>query len=262
MMLDKKYNILVTNDDGYKATGIRALVEVMREFGNVTVVAPDDSRSGMSNAITVYSPLRVSKIKEEENLVVYKCNGTPVDCVKLGVSELLDTTPDLLVSGINHGANSSVSVLYSGTMGAAIEGTIHGINSIGFSLCDYSKNANFELTKPYIKEIVANVLANGLSTNVSLNVNFPAGEIEGVTVCRQSRGKWMEEFEKRQDPAKRNYYWLTGYYENFEPEAKDTDSYALENKMATITPVTIDMTDYTELERIKKWNISPNGSAK
>ncbi|MCL3780406.1 5'/3'-nucleotidase SurE [Prolixibacteraceae bacterium JC049] len=261
-MADKKFNILVTNDDGYRAPGIRALVEVVKEFGNVTVVAPDDSRSGMSNAITVYSPLRVKKIKEEENLTVYKCNGTPVDCVKIGISELMDETPDLLVSGINHGANSSVSVLYSGTMGAAIEGTIHGIDSIGFSLCDYSKSANFEHTKSYIRDIVSNVLEEGLSQNISLNVNFPVGDIKGVTVCRQSRGKWMEEFEKRQDPAKRSYYWLTGYYQDFEPEAKDTDSYALENGMVAITPITIDMTAYKEMERIKNWNISLNGTNK
>jgi len=246
--------ILVTNDDGVHAPGIKNLIEAVRPLGILVVVAPDEGRSGQSHAITIKTPLRVYKLKEEEGYTLYSCNGTPVDCVKLALDQLLDRTPDLIVSGINHGSNSSISVMYSGTMAAAIEGGLHGIPSIGFSLLDYSIHADFSHTLGFVKDIVRNVLVNGLPEKVVLNVNFPIvsdEEIKGIKICRQALGIWKGEFEKRTDPHSRDYYWLTGYFQNFDEDATDTDEWALQNNFVSVVPVRVDLTSHSSIQKLK-----------
>ena len=245
--------ILVSNDDGIHAKGLKELTEVMRLFGEVIVVAPELPMSGMSGAITVDKPLRATKVSEEEGYTAYKCNGTPVDCVKLGFNQLTDRPPNFVVSGINHGANSSVSVVYSGTMGAAIEGCLHGVPSIGFSICDYAADADFSKAKMTVARIFQSVFEQGLPLFTCLNVNIPKGDVKGVQVCRQTKGKWMEEFEKRTDPHSRDYFWMSGYFKNFEPEVEGTDLFALENQLASIVPVNVDMTCFETFEKMKDW---------
>ena len=249
--------ILVTNDDGVQAPGIQALMEMVRPLGRVLVVAPEEGNSGMSHAITIKTPLRLKKIKEEKNLLVYSCNGTPADCVKLSMSELCGSKkPDLLVSGINHGSNSSISIVYSGTMAATIEGCLSGIPSVGFSLLDYSYNADFTAAVKFGRQVAEKVLQEGLTTGVCLNVNIPvmsAEKVKGFRVCRQNKGSWREEFEKRTDPRGSEYFWLTGYFHNDEPEATDTDEWALTNGYISIVPIKVDFTDYNEISRLKVW---------
>ncbi len=251
-MSDKPY-ILVTNDDGIHAKGLHELIEVMRLFGDIAVIAPEVAMSGMSNAITADRPLRAVKLSEEPGMTVFKCSGTPVDCVKLGFNHLLERTPDYVVSGINHGANSSISVIYSGTMGAAIEGCLHGVPSIGFSLLDFNQDADFGKAKIYTARIFQALLENELPRYTCLNVNIPVGVPKGIKFCRQARGKWTEEFDKRTDPHNRHYYWLTGSFKNFEEEAKDTDLHVLEKNFVSIVPVKVDMTCYEALDELKSW---------
>jgi 5'-nucleotidase len=252
-----KPNILITNDDGIFAPGIRALIAVMRQIGNVTVVAPDTAMSGTGHAITVRHPLRLHLITEEEGYVEYSCSGTPVDCVKLGEQVVLKAKPDLMVSGINHGSNASVNIVYSGTMAAVLESAISGVPSVGFSLLDYSHKADFSACEKVVKLIAEKVLANGLPDGVCLNVNIPAvngHEIRGIKVCRQGRSKWVEEFDARTDPHKRNYYWLTGFFEKLE-DNEDTDQWALENNYVSVVPVHFDLTAHYALDTIKKWEL-------
>lgn len=225
-----------------------------REFGDVLAIAPDEGRSGMSHAITIKYPLRVNKIREEKGYTFYSCSGTPADCVKLAVNHILDRKPDLLLSGINHGSNSSISVVYSGTMAAAIEGGLHGIPSLGFSITDFSSHPDFAGSKLYGSKIIKQTLLEGIPDGVCLNVNFPsipAGEIRGVKVCRQARGLWIEEFDRRTDPRRREYFWLTGYFDNYEPDAEDTDEWALKNKFVSVVPVKIDFSDLKAIEKLK-----------
>lgn len=250
--------ILVTNDDGLEAKGLKELVEVVRPLGRVIVVAPSEAQSGMSHAITVKSPLRVKKMHEEPDLLMYKCNGTPVDCVKMACNQLLKEKPFLLVSGINHGSNSSTSVFYSGTLGATLEGCINEIPSIGFSLLSLDSDADFTASKSIAGRIVRKVMENGLPLSVCLNVNIPNGsmeEIKGIKVCRQNRGFWREEFDRRTDPAGRHYFWLTGYYHNSEPEAGDTDEWALRNNFVSVVPLQTDLTAHTMMDKIRKWDL-------
>lgn len=254
--------ILVTNDDGVDALGIRTLREVAREFGNVVVVAPDSAQSGMSNAITVKVPLFLKKVHSEKGLYIYKSNGTPVDCVKLSLNSLLPRTPDLVLSGVNHGSNSSSSVHYSGTLGGAREGVMNEIPSVGFSLLDYSPDADFSAAIPFIRQVVQQVLQFGLPTSTFLNVNIPKGNtLKGIKVVRQARGKWVEEFVEREDPRKQKYYWLTGFFQNLEPNAIDTDEYVLEHGFVSVVPCTLDITDHGAMEQLKaqSYEMSING---
>ncbi|MDY0254889.1 MAG: 5'/3'-nucleotidase SurE [Tenuifilaceae bacterium] len=247
--------ILISNDDGYRAKGLEALIQMAKPLGRVVVVAPSEGRSGMSHAITIKDPLRIRRQKRTDDVELYSVNGTPVDCIKLAMSQVLKTTPDIILSGINHGSNSSVSVFYSGTMGAAIEGCLYGIPSIGFSLLDFMPDADFTGAVEYGRPIIESVLANGLKRGVCLNVNFPAipaDELKGVRVCRQNMGTWREEFEKRTDPRGIDYYWLTGYFHNEEPEATDTDEYALANGYVSVVPIRADLTDMAEVETLSK----------
>jgi 5'-nucleotidase len=254
----KKPLILVTNDDGVDAKGLKALIEAVRPLGKVVVVAPADAQSGMSHAITVKIPLRITKLTEEDNLTVYKCHGTPVDCVKMALNHLLPQKPDLLVSGINHGSNASASLFYSGTMAAALEGCINEIASIGFSLLNLDHDADFTTARYYVDMITRNVLQNGLPKTVCLNVNIPDEEqqkIAGIMTCRQNKGFWREEFDQRIDPAGKHYYWLTGAFHNTEPEATDTDEWALRNHFVSVVPLHTDLTCYDTLKTRKNWNI-------
>ncbi len=253
----KKPVILVTNDDGIYAPGIRKLISIARTIGSVIVVAPDSPMSGMSHAITVKTPLRLHKIAEEENYVEYSCNGTPVDAMKLGEKIVAQEIPDIVLSGINHGSNASVNIIYSGTMAAVMEANIDGIPAVGFSLLDYSHSADFSAVDEYIKTIIVNVLDNGLPEGVALNVNIPAvrkEEINGIKVCRQAKGRWEEEFDERIDPHKRDYYWLTGVFQNGDSD-KDTDSWALANNYVSVVPVQYDFTAHKSISALKKWNM-------
>jgi 5'-nucleotidase len=247
--------ILVTNDDGLYAAGLRTLLEVMEELGKVVLVSTIESMSGMSQALTVKTPLRVKLLEETERRRVYACNGTPTDSVKLAVNQLLERKPDWVVSGINHGANASVSVLYSGTMAAAIEGCLYGINSVGFSLNSFSRTADFSVCKKYIRIVMQKLSSESLPPGVCLNVNVPAiaeVDIKGIMICRQAKGNWKEEFEKRKDPMGKTYYWLTGLFQNHEPDATDTDEWALANGYVSVVPVSVDMTAYGYIDRLKK----------
>jgi 5'-nucleotidase len=249
--------ILITNDDGVEAKGLKALIDTIRPLGNVMVVAPADPQSGMSHAITVKVPIRITKLIEETDLTVYKCFGTPVDCVKMALNHLLPRKPDLLVSGINHGSNSAASVFYSGTMAAALEGSINEVTSIGFSLLNLDHDAVFTTAQHYVELITSKVLKNGLPKTVCLNVNIPDIEkekIAGIKVCRQNMGFWQEEFDQRTDPSGKHYFWLTGVFHNTEPEATDTDEWALNNNFVSIVPLQTDLTCHSTLKTLHNWN--------
>ena len=251
--MSEKPLILVTNDDGIHAKGLRELVEVMHFFGDVIVISSEVSMSGKGCSITVDHPLRAVEIEKILGVPTFKSNGTPVDSVKLSFNHLLERTPDFVVSGINHGANSSISVIYSGTMGAAIEGSLHGVPSIGFSLDDYSPTADFSKAKIIVAKVFQSVMDNGLPPFTCLNVNIPQGKPKGIKVCRQTHGKWVEEFEKRVDPHGRDYHWLSGHFKNFEEEATETDMYALQNQYVSVVPVRLDMTCYNTLDELQNW---------
>lgn len=247
--------ILVTNDDGYASKGMAAAIEVARPFGRVVVVAPETTQSGKSQAITMYDPLFLRRVREEPGLEVYAFSGTPVDCVKMAFDHLLrDERVDLVLSGINHGSNAAVNVLYSGTMGAAIEGSFYDCPAVGLSLDDHSPDADFEAAVLYGRQIVADVLAGPVELPLCLNVNVPVGrpdEIRGLRLCRQNRGFWREEFFRREDPNGRAYFWLTGEFVDTEPEAPDTDQRALRDGYVAVVPVQTDLTDYRQLERLR-----------
>ncbi len=249
--------ILITNDDGVTAPGIRALIAVMSEIGKVVVVAPDKPQSAMGHAITINSTLYLNRIsKEGAPVLEYSCSGTPVDCVKLGVNEILKRKPDLCVSGINHGSNSSINVIYSGTMSAAVEAGIEGIPAIGFSLLDYNWDANFEEIKPFVKKITLEVLDKKLPKDVVLNVNLPKlkrDEIKGIKVCRQAKALWVEKFDKRTSPFGKEYYWLTGDFVN-EDKGEDTDEWALANGYISVVPVQFDLTAHHATQQLNTWN--------
>ncbi len=255
----KKPLILITNDDGITAPGIRALIDVMKDLGEVLVVAPDSPQSGTGHAITINNTLYLNKISKDGAAVTeYSCSGTPVDSVKFAVIEILGRKPDLLVSGINHGSNSSINVIYSGTMSAAVEGGIEGIPSIGFSLLDHDWNADFEPVKPFVKKIASQVLQQGLPDGTVLNVNFPkrsTKEIKGIRICRQAKAIWQEKFDKRTTPQGKNYYWLTGEFVNLE-HGEDTDEWALGNGYVSVVPVQFDMTAHHAIPRLNTWDLT------
>jgi len=256
MAKEKKPLLLLTNDDGVQASGLNNLIEAVRHLGEVVVVAPHIPRSGMSSAITPSVPIRANLIKKEEDLTVYSCTGTPVDCVKLALHNLLDRKPDILLSGINHGSNAAVCIFYSGTMGAAFEGCIVGIPSLGISLTDHSPRADFSQAVIYAKQVAEKILANGLPGGVCLNLNVPdIPEVKGLKVCSQTKGYWAKEFMEMKDPVGRSVYWLTGEFFNQEPDNTQTDEWALNQGYAALVPLRIDLTDYSFLEKIKNWEI-------
>lgn len=257
----KKPLILVTNDDGITAPGVRALIGFMSDIGEVVVVAPDSPQSGMGHAITIDNTLYSKKVEingEKDTPLAYSCSGTPADCVKLGLQEILDRKPDMVVSGINHGSNSSINVIYSGTMSAAIEAGIEGIPAIGFSLCDYSWNADFTHTEAIVKKIVFAALQHGIPKGTVLNVNIPKKDTTnpmGIKICRQAKANWKEKFDKRSSPSGKEYYWLTGEFELLD-KGEDTDIYALENGHVSVVPTQFDLTAYHAIKHITNWNLN------
>lgn len=252
--------ILVSNDDGITSRGIRTLVEIMKELGDVIVVAPDSPQSGMGHAITVGDTLRLEENFIFDGVKAYECSGTPADCVKLARHFVLrdQRQPNVVVSGINHGSNTSISVLYSGTMSAAIEGAIEGTPAIGFSLCDYGSKIDFSHTEEYIKKITKQVLEKGLPKGVALNVNFPPKRnenIKGIRICRQSNAKWVEEFDERYDPNGRRYFWMTGNFVNFD-KGEDNDEWAIANNYVSVVPCEFDLTAHHSIPTLNDdWDI-------
>ena len=255
MIMGSKPQILITNDDGISAKGIAALIEVAKPFGDIYVLAPDKPQSGMGHAISIHDPIRLFKSELYPGVQSYACSGTPVDCVKLGIFELLGTKPDLLLSGINHGENSSTNVLYSGTMSAAIEGAMEGIPSFGFSLADFSADADFSAAQHYIQILLAQFFEKGFEPSVCLNVNIPKlplSEIKGIRVVKQAHAYWADRFEKRQDQYGRDYFCLTGEFADLD-QRPDTDLHALKEGFVSVVPTHFDLTSYAHLSHFKSW---------
>ncbi|MDE7456739.1 MAG: 5'/3'-nucleotidase SurE [Prevotella sp.] len=246
--------ILIANDDGYKAKGINSLIDMVRDMGDVLVCAPEGGRSGFACAFSATTPLTLTLRHREEGVEVWSCNGTPVDCVKMALAELCPRKPDLVLGGINHGDNASVNTHYSGTMGVTMEGCMKYIPSVAFSLCDYRADADFEPLRPYVRQMVQRVLREGLPTGVCLNVNFPlAPAFQGVKVCRMAKGTWGNEVTRCHHPRGYDYWWMVGQYTNDEPEAADTDNWALGHGYVAITPTQVDVTAYEALANMKDW---------
>lgn len=252
-MKKKKPSILVTNDDGITSSGIAALVEVAKRYGDVTVVAPDSPQSGMGHAITLGHPLRLKKVDIFKNIPAFECSGTPVDCVKIAVDKVLKGKPDFCFSGINHGSNSSINIIYSGTMSAAMEGAFEGIPSVGFSSLNYSHDADMSLCKQVVKEVIQNLMKGKLPQEALYNVNIPnvsKSKYKGLKMCRQADAKWQENYLERKDPLGKQYYWLRGDFKNRD-KGKDTDEYALKSGYASVVPVQYDLTNYDILDKVK-----------
>jgi len=247
--------ILVSNDDGITASGIRHLVEVMAKIGDVVVVAPDGPQSGMGHAITIGNTLRLQEVDIFDSVDAFECSGTPADCVKIAKHFVLkDRRPDLVVSGINHGSNTSISVLYSGTMSAALEASIEGMPAIGFSLCDYAQDADFTHTLEYVEMIARQALEQGMPDGVALNVNFPPRQNEpmkGIKICRQANAKWQEQFDQRYDPHGRRYFWMAGNFVNFD-KGEDNDEWAIANNYTSIVPVKYDLTAHQAIASLQE----------
>lgn len=252
--------IFVSNDDGITSKGIRTLVHVMKQLGDVLVVAPDSPQSGMGHAITVGETLRLEQSTIFDGVRAFECSGTPADCVKMARHFVMkdQRQPDLIVSGINHGSNTSISVLYSGTMSAAIEGAIEGTPAIGFSLCDFSHDADFSHTEEYVKKITQQVLKSGLPKGTALNVNFPAKRheaIKGIRICRQANAKWVEDFDQRFDPNGRRYFWMAGNFVNFD-KGEDNDEWAIANNFVSVVPCQFDLTAHASIPVLNEdWDI-------
>ena len=256
-MENKKPFILISNDDGYQAKGINSLVDMIRDMADILVCAPESGRSGMACAFSANDPLVLVPQRQEEGLEVWSCNGTPVDCVKLALEELCkERRPQMVIGGINHGDNASVNAHYSGTMGVTLEGCMKYIPSLAFSLCTHDWFADFEPLRPYIRKIVRKVLDDGLPKGVCLNVNFPVvDQFKGVRICRMAPGTWDNEVVKCRHPRGYDYWWMVGRYTNDEPEAEDTDNWALRHGYIAITPTKIDITSYEMIEQMKNWDL-------
>jgi 5'-nucleotidase len=254
----KRPLILVTNDDGIYAKGIRSLVNGIKGLGDIVVVAPDKPQSGMGHAVTINGILRLQEVVYEDGVRAYSCSGTPVDCVKLAIYQVLKRKPDLLVSGINHGANSSINVIYSGTMSAAVEGAVEGIPSIGFSLLDLGGDADFRASEGIVRKVTERVLGDShFPEGICLNVNIPKGppeSIRGIRVCRQAKAFWEDTFDHRNDPSGKPYYWLTGEFRNYD-KGEDTDEFALQHEYVSVVPVQYDLTAYHAISHLQQWDL-------
>ena len=249
--------ILISNDDGYQAKGIRSLVEMVRDLGDVLVCAPEDARSGYACAFSATDYLRLRLRQKEEGLEVWSCNGTPIDSVKLALNQFCtERLPSIVIGGINHGDNASVNTHYSGTMGVVLEGCMKYLPSVAFSLCNYDADADFEPMRRIVRDVTRRVIAEGLPKGVCLNVNFPLGEVKGVRICRMAYGTWYDECVKEHHPRGYDYFWMVGRYRNDEPWAEDTDNWALSHGYVAITPTRIDVTDYQMMAAMKDWNIA------
>lgn len=254
-MKNKKPLILISNDDGYLAKGINCLVDMVRDMGDVLVCAPEGARSGNATAFSAVTPLRLILRTQEAGLEVWSCNGTPVDCVKLALNQFCnDRLPDIVIGGINHGDNASVNAHYSGTMGVALEGCMKYLPSVAFSLCDFHEDADFSPLRPLVRLITRKVLVEGLPKGVCLNVNFPKEPFKGVRVCRMAHGTWYDECVKERHPRGYDYFWMVGKYRNDEPEAEDTDNWALSHGYVAITPTRMDVTHYEMMRQMSLWD--------
>jgi len=264
-MEKKRPLVLISNDDGYQAKGIKVLVDMLSDMADILVCAPEEARSGFSCAFSATTPLRLQLRERRQGVEVWSCNGTPVDCVKMALAELVPRRPDMVIGGINHGDNASVNAHYSGTMGVTLEGCMKYIPSVAFSLCDHDEDADFSPMQPYIRTITQRVLTDGLPIGVCLNVNFPklpstfntphSTNYKGIRVCRMAKGTWSSEVVKCHHPRGYDYWWMMGHYQNDEPEADDTDNWALTHGYIAITPTQIDLTAYGAIELIKDWNL-------
>lgn len=253
-MKSNKPLILISNDDGYQAKGINSLIDMVADMGDVIVCAPDSARSGFACAFSATTPLRLKQQSKREGVEIWSCNGTPVDCVKMALARICPRTPDIVIGGINHGDNASVNTHYSGTMGVTMEGCMKYIPSVAFSLCDYNEDADFEPLRAVVRSITQRLLSEGLPKGICLNVNFPkAKEFKGVRVCRMAWGTWFNETVMCHHPRNYDYYWMVGEYRNDEPEAEDTDNWAINNGYVAITPTRIDVTSYEMIEQMKDW---------
>lgn len=256
-MEKKRPFILISNDDGYHAPGIRKLVEILKPMADLLVCAPESARSGYSCAFSATLPLLLKRRHNMGDTEVWSCNGTPVDCVKMALAKLCpDRRPDLILGGCNHGDNSAVNNHYSGTMGVAYEGAMKYIPSIAFSSCYYDETANLDPIAPYVREIVGRVLEKGMPRGCCLNVNFPARqEFKGVKVCRMTMGRWVQEVVTEHHPRGYDYYRMVGHFQNDEAGVEGTDQWALEQGYVAITPTTIDVTAYGYMDEVKSWNL-------
>ncbi len=256
-MNEKRPLILISNDDGYQAKGIRCLVDMVRDLGDVLVCAPDGGRSGYACAFSATIPLTLTLRHKEDGVEVWSCSGTPVDSVKMALAELCPRKPDLVIGGINHGDNASVNTHYSGTMGVTMEGCMKYIPSVAFSLCDHRDDADFSPLRPYIRDMVQRVLRDGLPKGVCLNINFPlVAEFRGVKVCRMAMGTWGNEVTRCHHPRGFDYWWMVGTYYNDEPEAEDTDNWALRHGYVAITPTRMDVTAYEAIDLLNSWSLN------
>ena len=252
----KRPLLLISNDDGYQAKGIRELVEMVSDLGDIIVCAPESARSGFSCAFSAMTPLKLQLREKRKGVEIWSCNGTPVDCVKMALAEIVPRTPDMVIGGINHGDNASVNVHYSGTMGVTLEGCMKYIPSVAYSLCDHRDDANFDPLRPLVRTITMRVLEEGLPMGVCLNVNFPlVPEYKGVRVCRMAKGTWGQEVVRCAHPRGYDYWWMVGKYTNDEPTVTDTDNWALANGYVAITPTQTDVTAYTAIDNIKSWKL-------
>ena len=252
----KRPLLLISNDDGYQAKGIRELVEMVSDLGDIIVCAPESARSGFSCAFSAMTPLKLQLREKRKGVEIWSCNGTPVDCVKMALAEIVPRTPNMVIGGINHGDNASVNVHYSGTMGVTLEGCMKYIPSVAYSLCDHRDDANFDPLRPLVRTITMRVLEEGLPMGVCLNVNFPlVPEYKGVRVCRMAKGTWGQEVVRCAHPRGYDYWWMVGKYTNDEPTATDTDNWALANGYVAITPTQTDVTAYTAIDNIKSWKL-------
>ena len=260
----KRPLLLISNDDGYQAKGINTLVEMLADLGDIIVCAPEEACSGFSCAFSATKPLRLRLRSQREGIEIWSCNGTPVDCVKMALAEICPRKPDMVIGGINHGDNASVNTHYSGTMGVTLEGCMKYIPSVAYSLCDHTEDADFEPLRPFVRTITKKVLSDGLPLGVCLNVNFPlvetgkasaTGPYKGVRICRMAKGTWANEVLKCSHPRGYDYWWMMGHYQNDEPEADDTDNWALAHGYVAITPTQIDVTAYAAMETIRSWNL-------
>ncbi len=256
--------IFITNDDGVGAKGLWNVIEMARRIGRVIVIAPEQTQSGKAHAITMFAPLYLRTVRKEPGLEVYACTGTPVDCVKMAFDHLLkDNLPALTISGINHGSNSAINVIYSGTMAAAIEASFYGRPSIGFSLTDHDEDADFTAAVEWADRITRSILAADIELPLCLNVNIPnieGSRIKGLRVCRQAKGYWRETFVQRKDPRGKDYFWLTGEFDNAEPDSADTDEWALKHGYISVVPIQIDLTNHAQIPALTQALSVPPGS--
>ena len=256
--MENKPLILISNDDGFQAKGIRRLVDMLNDMADIIVCAPDSARSGFSCAFSATVPLRLTLHEKREGLEVWSCNGTPVDCVKMAIANICTRRPDMVIGGINHGDNASVNSHYSGTMGVTMEGCMKYIPSVAYSLCSHDEDANFEPLRPYVRQFTEKVLRKGLPKGICLNINFPvlaetAGDYKGVKVCRMAFGSWVNETIQCRHQRGYDYWWMVGHYRNDEPDAEDTDNWALTHGYVAITPTLMDVTAYEFMNQKADW---------